>query len=95
MKVQPDITSRDSSPDKDSPGRHLWTLWSFLAGFLVVELFVGLRFYFHEANHSNDGLAVLIGSFRFALLPAIPAGIVTVLLVWGIRKIWIKVTSKS
>nr|WP_281719550.1 hypothetical protein [Nitrosomonas nitrosa] len=79
---------------KNNKDRRSWMLWAFIAGFLVVEMFVGLRFYFNEANHSNEGFAVFFSSLQFALVFALPAGLATILIVWVIRKVWVKDASK-
>jgi len=55
--------------------RRLWWLWFFVVPFCLVDLWLGLRFYFHEANHSNEGLDVLLGSLSFGLYFAVPAGL--------------------
>ena len=75
------------SPDK-------LPMWSVLAAFVVVELAVGLSFYFHEANHSNEGANVLFGSLQFALIFAVPAGLVVGGLIWGVRRLQLKGASK-
>lgn len=67
---------------------------AFLAGFVLIELGIGLSFYIHEANHNNDGLDVLFGSLEFALLFAIPAGILVSLIAWGIQTLRLNEASK-
>lgn len=69
-------------------------LWASLAVFLFVELAVGLSFYFHEANQSNEGANVLFGSLQFALLFAVPAGLVVGGLIWALRLFQSKGASK-
>lgn len=56
--------------------RRLWWLWSFLVPFFVVEAWNTIGYYFHEANHSNEGLDVLWGSIQFSLYFAVPAGVI-------------------
>jgi hypothetical protein len=72
-----------SKPAKQSLNK--LPLWSSLAAFVVVELGIGLSFYFHEANQSNEGANVLFGSLQFALLFAIPAGLIVGGLIWGLK----------
>lgn len=87
MSKQNELNSATQNPGK-------LPLWSSLAAFAVVELAVGLSFYFHEANHSNEGANILFGSLQFALLFAIPAGLVVGGLIWGVRMIQLKGASK-
>jgi len=77
------MTKADAKPSKRSQTKLLFL--AFLTGFVLIELGIGLSFYIHEANHNNDSLDVLFGSLEFALIFALPAGIIVSLIVWGIQ----------
>lgn len=66
----------EQSAKRISLWRRLWWLWFFLGPFLVVEVWNTVGYYFHEANHSNEGLDVFLGSVQFSLYFAVPAGVI-------------------